>query len=109
MKKVEEKILIGNKLKKLRIAKKLSLSELAKLTGIQIATLSRIEHNKMTGTIATHHKIAYFLGVDLSELYHGIKTKHTTVTISVLDKTPDIVTKGDVSAQLLTKSIEMST
>lgn len=106
MKKGEDKILIGDKLKELRKAQRLSLSELAKLTGVQIATLSRIEHNKMTGTIETHHKIAYFLEIELSELYRGIKIKHTTVEVTGLKETPDIVTRGDVSAKLLTKNID---
>src|SRR3989339_1141179 len=106
MKKSEDKILIGDKLKNLRKAQKISLSKLAKLTGVQIATLSRIEHNKMTGTIETHHKIAYFLGIELSELYRNIKTTHSNVEVTDSPEKPDIVTRGDVSAQLLTKNIE---
>ena len=70
-----EKILIGNRLKKLREKQGVTLSDLAQESGIQIATLSRIENNKMTGTIQCHAKIAYALGVELVELYKGIQAK----------------------------------
>jgi len=65
-------MLIGKKIKELRKARKMKLIELADKTGIQIATLSRIEHEKMTGTLPSHIKIAEALGVELTELYHDL-------------------------------------
>ena len=44
-------MLIGKRVKELRKARNMSLSELAKLSGVQIATLSRIENLKMIGTL----------------------------------------------------------
>ena len=40
-------IRLGKTIKRLRKARKLSLTEIARLSGIQLATLSRIENNKM--------------------------------------------------------------
>ena len=63
---------IGTNLKKHRKAKGLTLSALAETSSVQIATLSRIENLKMTGTLESHMKIAKALGVEITELYKGI-------------------------------------
>jgi len=60
---------IAEVLKKLRKEKRISLVELAQKSGVAIATLSRIENGKMTGTIQSHEKIAEALEVALPELY----------------------------------------
>jgi transcriptional regulator with XRE-family HTH domain len=63
---------IGKKVQELRKAKGMSLSELASKSGVQIATLSRIEHQKMVGTLESHIHIARALDVDLCGLYRDI-------------------------------------
>ncbi len=65
-------MLIGTKVHELRKARDMSLTELAEKTGIQIATLSRIEHMKMTGTLQSHMLIAKALGVELTDLYRDL-------------------------------------
>lgn len=65
----KENLKLGATLRDLRIKQKIKLIDLAAQTGIQIATLSRIEHEKMIGTITSHMKIAKVLGVDLLDLY----------------------------------------
>ena len=50
----------------------MSLTELAQKSGVQIATLSRMENQKMTGTLQSHIQIAQALGVDLTELYQNV-------------------------------------
>ncbi len=67
-------MLIGGKIKELRKNRKMSLTELAEKTGIQIATLSRIEHMKMTGTLQSHIQIAKALGIELTDLYRDLST-----------------------------------
>lgn len=62
-------MLIGKKLKSLRERHKMSLTDLAAKSGVQIATLSRIENLKMTGTLDSHMNIARALGVELVDLY----------------------------------------
>ena len=66
-------MLIGKRIQELREAKKLSLTELSKLSGVQLATLSRMENLKMVGTLESHMNIAKALGVDITHLYRGMQ------------------------------------
>ncbi len=66
---------LGQHIKQLRKIRRISLTDLAKDSGVQIATLSRIENGKMTGTLGSHLNIAKALGVDITELYQGLKEK----------------------------------
>ena len=62
-------MLFGEKLKQLRKLSKKTLVELSEESGVQVATLSRMENNKMTGTVESHMSIAKALQVDIVELY----------------------------------------
>lgn len=57
----------GEKFKLLR--GNMTQEELAKLSGIDKAILSKIESGKMTGTVESHKKLAKVFGMKLSELY----------------------------------------
>ena len=63
---------LGNRIRDLRKHKQLTLVEIAKSTGIDQATLSRIENGRMTGTLDSHRRIADALGVRLSDLYDSV-------------------------------------
>ena len=65
---------LGKIIKKLRKQKKMTLVELSRQSGVQIATLSRMENSKMTGTLESHMNIAKALGIDLTDLYREVKT-----------------------------------
>lgn len=65
-------MLIGNRLKELREARKISLTELSNKSRVQLATLSRIENLKMTGTLHSHIAIAKALDVTLPQLYSNV-------------------------------------
>jgi len=64
---------IGNTIKRLRKQKGMTLKDMAKITGIQEATLSRIENDKMDGSINTFMLIAGGLDLKLSELFAAIE------------------------------------
>ncbi len=66
---------LGNRIKLLRRERKLTLVDVAKKTGIDQATLSRIENSKMTGTLDSHMRIAEALGLRLPDLYEQVLTK----------------------------------
>ena len=68
---------LGNRIRQLRKSKNLTLVEVAKSTGIDQATLSRIENGKMTGTLDSHRRIAEVLGIRLSELYDSVMQQLT--------------------------------
>ena len=66
---------LGERIKKLRKSRRLTLVEISKKTRIDMATLSRIENGKMTGTLDSHMQIAEALGVRLPDLYEQVIDK----------------------------------
>ena len=56
---------IGVKIKKLRLAKKMTLQAVAKETGFSPALISQIENNNVSPPIATLSKIAKFFDVKI--------------------------------------------
>ena len=63
---------LGHRIKSLRKLRRLTLVEVAQSTGIDQATLSRIENGKMTGTLDSHRLISDTLGIRLPELYESV-------------------------------------
>lgn len=63
---------IGKRIRELRKTKSMTLAELSQRSGVQLATLSRMENLKMTGTVESHVQIAKALGLDLPSLYKDI-------------------------------------
>jgi len=64
---------IGSTIKRLRKQKGMTLKDMAKLTGVQEATLSRIENDKMDGSLNVYILIAGGLDLKLSELFAAIE------------------------------------
>ena len=99
-------MLIGKKVKQLRKSQRMSLSELAEKSGVQIATLSRIEHQKMIGTLDSHMKIAQALGIDVTALYNDKIKKKSNVEITTTDTATDVFIHSNKSSyEILTKNI----
>jgi len=73
---------IGKKLRLLRKSKNMTLKNLSEKSGVQIATLSRMEHDTMTGTLDSHIAICKALGVSLPDFYREIDDERKTVTLS---------------------------
>lgn len=69
------RVLIGDRIKHLRLEKRYKLKDLSLESGVQIATLSRIEHGIMSGSIESHAQIAKVFRMELHELYKGVKVK----------------------------------
>lgn len=63
---------IGDRIRALRKAQRLSLEAMAEHSGVALATLSRLENGKASGTLKTHQKIAEALGLPLAELYRDL-------------------------------------
>ncbi len=70
---------IGKRMRLLRKEKDITLEELSEKSGVALATLSRMENNKMAGTLASHNKICKALGVSISELYRELEDETKTV------------------------------
>src|SRR4051812_12458279 len=98
-------MLIGKRVKELRKSRNMSLSELAKLSGVQIATLSRIENLKMIGTLESHMNIAKALGIDLTQFYHDIHNKQAAKTEPADQATETFSYNDKASYEILTSSV----
>lgn len=71
---------IGKKLKALRKDRKMTLKELSLKSGVQIATLSRMENDVMPGTLESHLNICKTLSVSLSDFYKEVESEHKTIS-----------------------------
>ena len=66
------KLKTGEALRIVRQQRNLSLGELSKISGVQPATLSRMENNKAMGSLKNYMCIAKALGFKLSELFSAM-------------------------------------
>lgn len=74
---------IGQRLRAIRKAQKVRLMQLAKASGVDAATISRIETGQMPGTLESHMKLARALGVKLTALYEGLEEEQAKRAVSV--------------------------
>lgn len=88
---------------KLRLEQKLSLTALSQKSGVQIATLSRIEHGQMTGTLESHLQIAKALGVEILSLYENLQQPDEPITPSHQVEHTVIQTNAKVTYEILAK------
>jgi len=95
---------VGEQIRRIRALRKMSLTELAQGSGVQIATLSRIENNKMTGTLESHMAIAKALGTDITELYQTLQEVEP-VTAQESAAEPLAVSDGKVSQEILARQV----
>jgi len=97
---------IGHKIKELRKKQKMTLTELSKQSGVQIATLSRIENGKMKGTIDSHLEIARSLGVDVTTLYKDLAEESQAERTSPPDASTETFSYNDkASYEILTSNL----
>jgi len=99
---------IGARLRRIRKANKVTLVELAKSSGVDIATISRIETGKMTGTLESHVRLANALGVKVTNLYQGIeeeRTKNAVTQQPVTQRRDVYVHESGASIALLTTNV----
>ena len=97
---------LGHRIRTLRKARKLTLVEIAEKTGIDQATLSRLENEKMTGTLDSHMRIADALGVRLPDLYdHIINKVHEAKERIIRQKISTFSHSSGAVSELLTTGI----
>lgn len=63
------KLTFGKSLREIRKKKNINLKEMSERAGVQVATLSRMENNKMVGALKSYMNIAKVLNLRLSELF----------------------------------------
>jgi transcriptional regulator with XRE-family HTH domain len=68
---------IGDKLKQLRLRRKMGLVELSRHTGLSPALLSKLEHGKLYPTLPTLSRIALVFSVGLEHFFSDERLSHT--------------------------------
>lgn len=97
---------IGKRVQELRKVKGMSLTELAEKSGVQIASLSRIENMKMTGTLESHMNIARALGVDVTQLYTAIIKEEDKARVHTSKSVSDVFVHSEKSSyEILTANV----
>ena len=97
---------IGKKIKEVRKLRNMTLVQLSEKSGVQVATLSRIENEKMTGRLESHIAIAAALGVDVTQLYSGLVESENHVHLKKGKDQKDIFIHSDkASYEILTTNV----
>ena len=97
---------VGKKIKQLRKMQKMTLKDLSDISGIQIATLSRMENFKMTGTLSSHMAIAKALGVDITHLYSDVMQEEEKLDVLSSESNTDVFVHSEKSSyEILTTNL----
>ena len=98
-------MLLGSRIRALRKEHGLSLEQLSEKSGVALATLSRLENSRGTGTFRTHRKIAEALGLAITELYREVdKGFEETVALEPLAGEAESFTYDEKTTALLLTS-----
>lgn len=77
---------VGDKLKHLRLRRKMGLVELSRHTGLSPALLSKLEHGKLYPTLPTLSRIALVFSVGLDHFFSDEREKHTFALVRKKDR-----------------------
>lgn len=77
--------IVGKNIRTIRSEKKLTLKQLSRLSGVSIATISKIETSKISGGFETIYKIARGLGVLVTDILSPEEALAETVVVHSLD------------------------
>lgn len=74
--KEELSLVIGQRIRKIRLEKKMSIEKLAHEAGIEYTQLSRIELGKINTSIYHIYIISLTLGIEMEDLFDGVYPKN---------------------------------
>ncbi|MGL4308690.1 helix-turn-helix domain-containing protein [Cetobacterium sp. SF1] len=94
---IDLNIIIGNKLKKIRNERNMSLDDLASITGVSKAMLSQIENGKSNPTVSTLWKISTSLKISFSFFIEEDPMDSQVKIIDQKDITPIIEADGKMN------------
>jgi len=81
---------VGEIIHVLRKERKMTLLELSNKSGVALATLSRMENGKMTGTLESHMNICKALEISLPGLYRDLEASTKTVDVQTKKTRTDV-------------------
>lgn len=88
-------MLIGEIIHRKRKEKHMTLVELSEASGVALATLSRIENCKMTGTIDSHMRICKALEISLPDMYRELTLTKKEVDAQTKKSKTDVFVHDD--------------
>jgi transcriptional regulator with XRE-family HTH domain len=90
---------IGAKIKALRLAKKLTLQDVANETGFSTALISQIENNNVSPPIATLSRIAHFFDIKIGHFFTEIEEDRPFEVVRGNERTiiPKVVSEDGTS------------
>ncbi len=77
---------LGEKIKQLRLRRKMGLVELSRHTGLSPALLSKLEHGKLYPTLPTLSRIAMVFSMGLDFFFTDERQKHTFALVRKKDR-----------------------
>ncbi len=77
---------VGEKIKQLRLRRKMGLVELSRHTGLSPALLSKLEHGKLYPTLPTLSRIAMVFSMGLDFFFTDERQKHTFALVRKKDR-----------------------
>lgn len=92
---------IGEKVRKIRKEKGLSIMDLKEKTGLSKSTISDLENNKSSPTIDTLQKIADALGVDVRDFFEDNTEKQSANITNIDDLLSVFLQKNKKALDLL--------
>ena len=92
---------LGKKLRELRRTRNMTILDVSRATGIDIASLSRMENGKMTGTFKSHLALSKALGVRLPDLYEKVLEMSVIEEIEPKNADPVHSASGNVTSEML--------
>ena len=81
---------VGEIIHRLRKEKKMTLLELSRKSGVALATLSRIENGRMTGTLESHMRICEALETALPDFYKNLSPAKKTIEVQTKKTRTDV-------------------
>jgi quercetin dioxygenase-like cupin family protein/DNA-binding Xre family transcriptional regulator len=81
---------IGEIIHNLRKERKMTLAELSSRSKVALATLSRMENGKMTGTLDSHMRLAEALEIALPDLYRELSPPRKAVEVQTRKARTDV-------------------
>jgi transcriptional regulator with XRE-family HTH domain len=98
---------LGGRIRQYRKQCGLSLEQVSAKSGVALATLSRIENDKGSGTLRTHQRISDAFGLTLAELYKNLQPQQEDAEVirSQADEAESFIYDQKASAIFLARQV----
>ena len=96
---------LGARIRAFRKERELSLEQLSQKSGVALATLSRLENGKGSGTFKTHQKIVEALEIPITDLYQDFEQPEEEAVVVESEEAESFAYDDKASAIMLTTHV----